>query len=90
MRFLALCEFDLIIMDMVMPQPDGWALLRYMRNKPSCLSHTIVLTGNCYNQWVQETVKEYNLPCIYKPFDLQDLVTLACQIASGAMSTTAA
>jgi DNA-binding NtrC family response regulator len=90
MRFLALCEFDLIVLDMVMSQPDGWALLRYMRRKPSYLKHTIVLTANCYNQWVQDTIREYSLPCMYKPFDLKELLTLACHIVSDAMSTTAA
>jgi CheY-like chemotaxis protein len=90
MRFLALSDFDLIILDMVMSQPDGWALLRYMQKRPSHLKHIIVLTANVYNHWVQETIKEYHLPCMYKPFELKDLIELACHVVSDTLSTTAA
>ena len=75
--------FDLVILDLVMPRPNGWDVLELLRRqRPELLARTIVLTGNHFNEDTVRRIAAQNLPAIYKPFDLDDLRRTSCEVLS--------
>ena len=84
-------EFDLVILDLVMPVPNGWDVLGFMRRtRPEMLNRTILLTGDRYHQETVHDIDETEIHVVYKPFDLRLLRAAACKIIRRARSLGAA
>jgi two-component system CheB/CheR fusion protein len=72
------CDYDLVILDLAMPSPNGWDVLEYAReNCPQMLSRTVVLTAQRYDDEVLDYVHSVEIPALYKPFDLDSLRRVA-------------
>jgi DNA-binding NtrC family response regulator len=84
-------EFDLVILDLVMPAPNGLDLVGIMRQiRPEMLDRTILLTGDRYHQEVLHDIDETEIYVVYKPFNLQLLRSAASKIVKRARSRGAA
>jgi len=91
MRLLYFSRPDLITLDLVMPgEEDGWRVLRFVeQHAPKLLRRTIVLTGRRFDRAVAEKVRAWGLPCIFKPFGLDDLRAAACALLQPAPTVAA-
>jgi CheY-like chemotaxis protein len=69
--------FAIVVLDMVMPQPDGWRVLEFMRSRPDWLQRTIILSANRYDPHVAQAIREYGVAHLFKPFLLTDLIAMA-------------
>jgi CheY-like chemotaxis protein len=80
MSFMAAADPDVIFLDLAMPEPDGWKVLRFMRTfLPHLLPRTIVLTAEAYPGQESPRLKNMRMACMPKPFLLADLVAHARQ-----------
>ena len=88
MRQLRRRQLDLVVLDLAMPDPDGWRVLEFMRqSRPDLLRRTIVLTARRYDNDAIASLDEQGIRCLFKPFDLEDLreaasALLACGVPS--------
>ncbi|MCE5327059.1 MAG: response regulator [Planctomycetaceae bacterium] len=77
-QLLSAQPYDLLILDLGMPHPDGWEILDFMRqDAPEALDHTIVLTGRRYDPQTRQRLAAEELAVLYKPFSLEALLDLA-------------
>ena len=84
-------EFDLVILDLVMPAPNGLDVVRIMRQtRPELLSRTILLTGDRYHHQLVHDIGETEIHVVYKPFNLRSLRATACELIKRARSRGAA
>ncbi len=83
MRLIMDRHFDLVVLDVVMPQPDGLAVLRFMQEQCPCLvRQTILLTGAAHHSAVRR-LEDLDVCLLLKPFDLRHLRGAACERALG-------
>ncbi|MDP6545895.1 MAG: response regulator [Phycisphaerae bacterium] len=83
MVMLASESFDLVILDLIMPRPDGRDVLVFMRQaRPEILPRTLLLTGDRYhNNSALSGIDESEIQILYKPFDLSLLrAAAACRL----------
>jgi DNA-binding response OmpR family regulator len=75
-------EFDLVILDLVMPPPNGRDVLGFMREtRPEILSRTLLLTGDRYHPGAVSGIDDSEIQILYKPFDLTLLrAAAACRL----------
>lgn len=72
---LGLIEFDVIILDLMMPNLDGFAFMRTMHeNAPERLKQVIV-TSAASPAIIRQRMKGAPFDVLPKPFDLQDLLS---------------
>jgi len=90
MMFLITGGFDLVVLDMMMPQPDGWRILQFMHEQPEWLRRTIILTAKRYDGCVAHAAEQYGVTVLYKPFLLTELIETACRLLASGERTTAA
>jgi DNA-binding response OmpR family regulator len=65
-------EFDLVILDLVMPAPNGLDVVGTMRRtRPEMLNRTILLTGDRYHHQVLHDIDDTEIQVVYKPFNLR-------------------
>jgi len=84
-------EFDLVILDLVMPAPNGWDVLRFMRcNRAEMLGRTILLTGDRYHNTLLRDLSETEVCVVFKPFNLRLLRASACKLIQRALPLGAA
>jgi DNA-binding NtrC family response regulator len=66
--------FDVVLLDLMMPRVDGWAVLRYMQeHHPELVAHTIVATAVPE----RETLRSIHDPVFrihQKPFEMERLI----------------
>jgi len=75
--------YDLVLLDLKMPAPDGWQVLRFMRRvRSELVGRTILLTGDRYGQDTLRGIDTAALPAVYKPFDVSRLREVACDVLS--------
>lgn len=74
MALLQMEFYDLILLDLVMPRPDGWDVLSFLQQmQPECVDRTILLTGGqCPGDRVHVRGGK-TVPVVYKPFRLETL-----------------
>ena len=82
-------KFDLVLLDLGMPQPDGWKILQFIRNRrPDLLGHTLVITASRYEPDVLDTLRACGVAWLLKPFQLSDLLALTCKLLRENLSST--
>lgn len=78
-------QFDLVFLDMVMPEVDGWEVLRAIAARhPELLDRTIIMTGdlNLQNQPYQ-SYPQSSVPVLTKPFRIAELRNIAARTLHG-------
>ena len=79
---IALMRFDLVVLDLGMPQPDGKKIIEFLRtNEPGLLRRTLVLTGLKYDRAAIDLLEDQGIPCLLKPFQIEDLVDAASRMS---------
>ena len=77
-RFMADDDFDVIFLDLTMPERDGWKMLQLLRDSlPHMLPRTIVLTAYAYDWEEPQLLKDMGVAYMFKPFQIADLVAQA-------------
>jgi DNA-binding response OmpR family regulator len=72
---LGLNEFDVIILDLMMPNLDGFAFMQTMHdNDPERLKH-IIVTSAASPAIIRQRMKGVPFDILPKPFELQDLLS---------------
>jgi two-component system response regulator (stage 0 sporulation protein F) len=67
-------RFDLVLLDLVMPQVDGWAVLEFIKEQyPQLMARTVLMTGDRYHVETVQHIHRMQIPSIFKPFDLDNL-----------------
>jgi CheY-like chemotaxis protein len=80
MRLMVAEDFDVIFLDLSMPDPDGWAVLQFMQAfHADLLPRTIVLTAHAYGRAEARWPKGIPTAYMLKPFLLTDLMAQACR-----------
>jgi CheY-like chemotaxis protein len=88
---LTLMRFDLVILDLGMPQPNGFKVIEFLRaTAPGLLGRTLVLTGMKYDRVAMALLKKLRVPFIFKPFQLDDLVNATLRMSLPGSSANAA
>ena len=72
-------DYDLLLPTLIMPEVGGWAVLNYLKaHKPLLLMRTILMVGYPYHAETITKLRNFSIPVIFKPFDLDDLRDVAC------------
>lgn len=71
---------DLILLDYHMPT-DGGRALAEIKGNPDLLTPIIVMTGSENPRQVEEIYRQHANCCFFKPNNLEDMLTVACEIA---------
>jgi len=78
MRIIAADDFDVVFLDLSMPEPDGWKVLEFMRGSlPHMLPRTTVLTAHTYDRAESRLPRDFKVAYMLKPFLLADLIAQA-------------
>ncbi len=68
-------KYDLLILDLIMPEPNGWRVLQFLRDTaPEMLERTIVLTALRYDRRTGESLQGWNVTHLFKPFRINELL----------------
>ncbi len=77
---LSLCSYDLVVLDLLMPDVSGYQVLEYLRStRPEILPRVVVMTA------FQEALHEH-LPVaavVQKPFDINELNSVIDRVMYG-------
>ncbi len=74
-------RFDLVVLDLVMPRPNGHDIIAELRHTQSdLLERMILLTGDRYTSETVEYLRESGMPVVFKPFHLDALRQAACDV----------
>jgi DNA-binding response OmpR family regulator len=72
---LGVCEYDVIVLDLMMPQLDGFTFLSTMAENDPARLNRIIVTSAASPSVIRERMKGHPFSVLPKPFDLTDLVT---------------
>lgn len=76
-------DFDLVVLDIVMPKLDGWRIHRLMSSaRPALAQRTIFITGDRWHKEVLSQVDLQTLPVVFKPFDVAEIRAVARRVLS--------
>lgn len=85
MVLLEAAQFDVLLLDLGMPEPNGWDVLEFIgKTVPRMLSRTVVLTGMSYDREVAGILQDRRITHLFKPFDIDSLRKTVCRLLSGA------
>jgi len=73
-------EFDLVVLDLMMPRTDGFGVLAYLAARGSAAPHVIVMTAAAPSL-VQRVPRELVMDIVGKPFELSTLENLANEVS---------
>jgi DNA-binding response OmpR family regulator len=77
-------QFDVLLLDLTMPKPDGWDVLEFIgKTAPHMLTRTVVLTGMCYDRNIARTLQDKGITHLFKPFQIDSLCKIVCGLLSG-------
>jgi DNA-binding NtrC family response regulator len=86
-----LVKFDLVILDLAMPQPDGLKILDFIKaTDPNLLRRTLVLTGQSFGGPAMSKLAALNVPYLSKPFQLDALVETVSRMSLPGLTLQAA
>lgn len=81
-RRVMLMKFDLVILDLRMPQPDGLKVIEFLgATRPGLLRRTLVLTGMRYDRGAIVLLERLHVPCLFKPFQVEEFVRAASRLS---------
>lgn len=87
MIMIQLDSFDLIILDLLMPKPNGWDVLHFIKNvNPALMDRVILLTGDQYHRSTLQGISNMDLQVVFKPFEVEELRVKACKILNQSRS----
>jgi len=67
-------QYDLVVLDVIMPHVSGWDVLKYIHdNRFDLLSRVLLLTGDRYHPKTVDRICGARLTAMYKPFEIEDL-----------------
>ncbi len=79
---IMLMKFDLVILDLGMPLPDGLMVIEFLKAaNPALLRRVLVLTGNTCDMEAMGILKALHIPCLLKPFHLDDLLEAVARLS---------
>ncbi len=79
---ILLMKFDLVILDLGMPQPDGLKVIEFLRAiAPGLLRRTLVLTGMKFDRAAMALLERLRIPRLLKPFQIEELIHAASAMA---------
>jgi DNA-binding response OmpR family regulator len=83
-------DFDLVLLDLIMPRPNGMDVLHFLQNaKPELLECTLLLTGDRYDTSQAGLETGLDIPAVYKPFEITHLRDEACRLLESASAGAA-
>jgi DNA-binding response OmpR family regulator len=83
LQVLASTDFDLLILDLGMPDTSGLDILRFLQHShPDLLRRTLVLTGRAYDRKSAAVLERLHVPRLLKPFNIGTLVSEAHRVAA--------
>jgi two-component system response regulator ResD len=86
---LALADYDVIILDLMMPNLDGFAFMNTLSHHDAAGLKKIIITSAASPALISERMRETPFDLLRKPFDIHDLIARvrACITAQVAEST---
>lgn len=77
LQLLAKNKFDVVLLDVHLPEMDGKAIMRRLRTiSPPVSARTILITGDTMSEETRQFAEDYELPLIMKPVDMEKLSAL--------------
>ncbi len=80
---LGLHEFDVVILDLMMPNLDGFAMLETFGREDPELLKKIIVTSAASPGVIRERMKAMPFEVLPKPFDIQDLLAVVRRCVGG-------
>jgi CheY-like chemotaxis protein len=78
LEVLKLQQFDLLFLDMYMPELNGWKFLEIYKQLPTPLAPVIIMSAGPVEK---ESLPD--IPLITKPFKSQEILAATAQVLSG-------
>ena len=72
---LGVAEYDVIILDLMMPNLDGFAFMNTLANNDASRLKKIIVTSAASPSLIRERMHGVPFDTLPKPFDIHDLVT---------------
>jgi two-component system response regulator MprA len=67
--------FDVVLLDLMMPRVDGWAVLRYMQeHRPDLVPRTIIATAVPERETLRSIDDNPVFAILQKPFEMERLI----------------
>lgn len=79
---MGLAEYDVIILDLMMPNLDGFELLRTMTRERPEIARRIIITSAASRQVVAERLRGVTFSLLPKPFELPELLRCVEEVAA--------
>jgi DNA-binding response OmpR family regulator len=74
-------QVDLVALDFSLPGQSGWDVLQFIKCvSPSLMGRTLFLTGRRYEEGVLAAIRRSRIPCLLKPFGIDELRDVACSL----------
>lgn len=87
LRKIARCDYDAILLDLFLPETDGFEIVRDLkRNHPHLLSRVIVITAAADSAWRAWPDRDLVHCILRKPLDIHELIShvrscMGCPVA---------
>lgn len=80
-EFIKWKEFDIIFLDIKMPNVDGLEVLKKVRKIKSKMPVVVIITGVIENKVIEKAINKGAITCLYKPFDIDAILKIIRQVS---------